>query len=147
MNYPPFGPFDKLMVLSLSKDFDSGLTGLRSGLALSKVRSTASKPARKQTCFLAGAYSRSYRIREYCGLKVQNDNFTHPHALCLPKFAIVLRTPTLRAGSRFRNSQLSSLCLQPKAKVCKADMSAPPTLSLSKGCRLPSVFCSLLSDF
>ena len=64
MNHPPFGlrlwPYgpplrvspeslDRLGILSESKD---------------KVRSTASKPARKQTCFLAGAYSRSYIIRE-----------------------------------------------------------------------------------
>ena len=30
-----------------------------------------------------------------------------------PKFAIVLRTPTLRAGSQFRNPQLNSWLLTP----------------------------------
>ncbi len=62
MNSPPYGPFDRLTVPSLSRDFDSGLAGLRSGLArfslepfgrlrvpsLSRdtLRSSMSKPAR-----------------------------------------------------------------------------------------------------
>ncbi len=33
MNSPPYGPFDALTVPSLSRDFDSGPAGLRSGLA------------------------------------------------------------------------------------------------------------------
>ena len=57
MNNPPSGPFDKLMVLSLSKDFDFGLFGppLRANLESldfardpehveGQVRSTQSKP-------------------------------------------------------------------------------------------------------
>ena len=60
MNNPPFGPFDKLMVLSLSKDFDYGLLRppLRANLESldsardpelveGQVRSTVSKPATK----------------------------------------------------------------------------------------------------
>jgi hypothetical protein len=42
----------------------AAFSGLRSGLTLSKVRSTASKPARKQTAFFAGDHSRIRRIRE-----------------------------------------------------------------------------------
>jgi hypothetical protein len=35
-----------------------------------------------------------------------------------PKFSIVLRTPTLRVGSRFRNSKLNSWLLTPYGLPC-----------------------------
>ena len=47
-----------------------------------------------------------------------------------PKFAIVLRTPTLRAGSQFRNPQLNSWLLTPY--VCLVPYAlylVPPTLA------------------
>jgi hypothetical protein len=47
MNNPPSGPFDKLMVLSLSKDFDSGLYRPPLRANLERVRSTLSKPGTK----------------------------------------------------------------------------------------------------
>ena len=47
MNNPPKGPSASLRVLSLSKDFDSGLYGPPLRANLERARSTLSKPATK----------------------------------------------------------------------------------------------------
>ena len=58
MNNYPTGPSSPLRVPSLSRDFDFGLPGLHSGLALSEVwRNTVPKPGTKTLLFVPGAYS------------------------------------------------------------------------------------------
>jgi hypothetical protein len=77
MNNPPFGPFDKLMVLSLSKDFDCGLfrPPLRASLESldsardpelveGRVRKHPVETRHQDLQFVAGAYSRILKIRE-----------------------------------------------------------------------------------
>ena len=64
MNNPPFGPFDKLMVLSLSKDFDCGLFRPPLRASLERVRKHPVETRNQDLQSVAGAYSRILKIRE-----------------------------------------------------------------------------------
>jgi hypothetical protein len=64
MNNPPCGPFDRLTVPSLPRDFDSGPSRppLRAGLEQGAKHRV--ETCTEETIFLAGAYSRGYQLRE-----------------------------------------------------------------------------------
>ena len=63
-NNPPYGPFDKLMVLSLSKDFDCGFFKPPLRVSLEQGVKHRVETCMKANSFLAGADSRIPGIRE-----------------------------------------------------------------------------------